>query len=208
MIGYRNYNALITHKGEIIKQLTKDYMLDYHLPYLDALKNAVREFDIKAEVLSASFKKAKKITSKSQAEYSKKAGSTQNKRWRTIIDPFTQKMYSCVLDLLRSYGAEKHYQGFLGRLKRLGSVKKAMLAIDVIARKYPNEEPTTSYYARNVRYKGVTDHKGKKFRDLKVLCEYYGVSYTKFYRWFAHKGYPIATLTQMIENKTFNDLGK
>lgn len=72
MIGYRTYNALITHKGEIIKQLTKDYMLDYHLPYLDALKNAVREFDIKAEVLSASFKKAKKITSKSQAEYSKK----------------------------------------------------------------------------------------------------------------------------------------
>lgn len=208
MIGYRTYNALLAHRGEVIKQLTKDYMLDYHLPYLDALKNAVREFDIKAEVLSSRIKKVTKVTNKTQSEYSKKAGSTQNKRWRTIVDPFTQKMYPCVLDLLRDYGAERYYQSFLSKLKRLGSVKKAMLGISCIAHKYSSEEPTTSCCARSVRYKGVSDHKGKTFRDLKDLCKYYGVSYTRFYWYFKYKCYPITTLTQMIENKTFNNSGK
>ena len=190
MIGYRTYNALLAHKSEVISKLTYEYMTEYHLPRKCALKNAIDEFNIKAEVLQtklpehSEFKPKKIIAVKQTKKYIKfgrKKGITHN--WKKIVDPFTGKMYLNCASLLKAYGVKDYrYTAFLHNLRKHNSVKYAMLMMPEILKFYPNEKrPEQKYF---IKYKDLEDHKGRKFNGINQLCKYYGVSSSRFYRFF------------------------
>lgn len=212
MIGYRTYNALLAHKGEIIAKLTYEYMTEYRLPRECALKNAIDEFNIKADVLQTKLPNPKdfkpKITvekqTKKNIKFGRKDGVMHN--WKKVVDPFTGKMYLNCSSLLKAYDIQPYrYTAFLHNLRKHNSVKYAMLMMPEILKCYPNEKrPEPRHFTK---YQ-IEDHKGRKFNGVNELCKFYGVSRSRFYRFYVGYGFDSKYLTQSIEDKTFFDLNK
>lgn len=212
MIGYRTYNALLAHKAEIIGKLTHEYMTEYHLPHESAVKNAIDEFNIKAEVLLTKlpnpkeFKPKKIVVKQAKGKNIKFGHKGVTHNWKKIVDPFTGKMYLNCRALLKAYDIQPHrYTAFLHNLRKYNSVKHAMLMMPEILKHYPNEKrPEQKHF---VKYQ-IEDHKGRKFNGVNEISKYYGVPASRFYRFFIYYGYDSKYLTQSIENKDFFDLKK
>ncbi len=142
MIYYKTLEELQDHKHMIIKNLVKEYMVDYHLPYDDALECAQKEYDIKEEVIQHEYKTPKKEKAENFIESMNSSRTKLNRAGlHRVTDPFTNKIYFSYRALLRAYGIEiQNVSLFCKIKKREGSIKMAMLWFDQIAACYPNEK--------------------------------------------------------------------